>query len=111
MRPAHYNNDGSNFSKDNVGELWNTGVMRVRWYEQAGVDYRADYWVHVTVQDLKYMNGLKAKTYSEYLKVFNVDRYQVDPVFNKKTNTYPNTYYYCKKIDTVPPLAEHQQGK
>ena len=42
--PVYYNNDGSNFSKVNVGELWwNTSTMRVRWYEQANVDYGADY--------------------------------------------------------------------
>ena len=43
--PVYYANDGSNFSKHNVGELWwNTSSMRVRWYEQADNNYRAKYW-------------------------------------------------------------------
>ena len=43
--PVYYADDSSNFSKDNVGELWwNTSSMRVRWYEQADDDYRRKYW-------------------------------------------------------------------
>ena len=107
--PVHYNNDGSNFSKDNVGELWwNTGVMRVRWYEQAGVEYRADYWgSYVTGSRFEVYEWVESKDIpSEYSGKgipFNLDNYLVDQVFNKKTNTYSNTYYYwVRNIDTVP---------
>ena len=107
--PVHYNNDGSNFSKENVGELWwNTSVMRVRWYEQADVDYRADYWG-------SYVTGSKFEVYewiestelpSDYTgkgTPFNFDSYIVDQQFNRKTNTYFNTYYYwVRNIDSVP---------
>ena len=107
--PVHYNNDGSNFSKDNVGELWwNTGAMRVRWYEQASVDYRADYWgSYVTGSSFEVYEWIESKDIpSEYTgqgTPFSLDDYVIDQVFNRKTNAYSNTYYYwVRDLESIP---------
>ena len=107
--PVYYNNDGSNFSKHNVGELWwNTSTMRVRWYEQANVDYRADYWgSYITGSSFDVYEWIESKEIpAEYTgkgTPFNVDTYLVDQVFNRRSNTYDNTYYYwVRDIDKVP---------
>ena len=107
--PVYYNNDSSNFSKRNVGELWwSTNNLRVRWYEQSDANYRAQYWG-------SYVNGSQYEVYewtesrnipSEYTgkgtPLSNI-QYVVDQVFNKNTNTYTNIYYYwVKDTDTVP---------
>ena len=43
--PVVYKNNGSNFNKSNVGELWwDTSTCRSLWYEQGNVTYRSRNW-------------------------------------------------------------------
>ena len=107
--PVYYNNDSSNFSKRNVGELWwSTNNLRVRWYEQSDANYRAKYWG-------SYVSGSQFEVYewnesrnipSEYAgkgTPLSNSNYVVDQVFNTNTNTYTNIYYYwVKDTETVP---------
>ena len=107
--PVYYADDGSNFSKNNVGELWwNTSNMRVRWYEQAEDDYRRQYWA-------SYVDGSQFDVYEwiESLETpieysgegtpFDIETYLIDQVYNNFTGTYDNKYYYwVKDISSVP---------
>ena len=111
----YYANDGSNCSKHNVGELWwNSSKIRVRWYEQADNNYRAKYWG-------SYISGSRFEVYewiesndipSEYTGKglpLSLEDYLVDQVFNRKTNTYTNKYYYwVQGIDSVPAGISHR---
>ena len=107
--PVYYNNDGSNFSKSNVGELWwNTNKVRVRWYEQANNNYRAKYWgSYVTGSEFNVYEWIESREipsdYSGKGTPLSLENYLVDQVFNRNTNTYTNIYYYwVKGIDILP---------
>ena len=107
--PVYYNNDGSNFSKANVGELWwNTNRVRVRWYEQADNNYRSKYWgTYISGSEFNVYEWIESREipseYSGKGTPLSLENYIVDQVFNRNTNTYTNIYYYwVKGIDLVP---------
>ena len=107
--PVFYNNDGSNFSKANVGELWwNTNKVRVRWYEQADNNYRSKYWgTYISGSEFNVYEWIESRDipseYSGKGTPLSLDNYLVDQVFNRNTNTYTNIYYYwVKDLETVP---------
>ena len=69
--------------------------MRVRWYEQAGVDYRADYWGSMLqVPRFEVYEWVESKdilvNYIE--KVFNLDNYFVDLGYLIKRQTLTQTH-------------------
>ena len=107
--PVYYNNDGSNFSKANVGELWwNTNRVRVRWYEQSDNNYRTKYWgTYISGSEFNVYEWVESKAIpSEYTgkgTPLSLENYLVDQVFNKNSNTYTNIYYFwVKDLDNVP---------
>ena len=111
--PVYYADDSSNFSKNNVGELWwNTSTMRVRWYEQAEPDYRRQYWA-------SYVDGSQFDVYEwiestetpiEYTGPgvpFDVEKYLIDQRYNSATGTYSNLYYYwVKDLQDIPNASD-----
>ena len=115
--PVYYADDSSNFSKNNVGELWwNTNTMRVRWYEQSDEDYRRRYWA-------SYVDGSQFDVYEwiestqtplEYSGVgtpLDVEKYLIDQVYNKNTGTYDNKYYYwVKDLQSVPSIGDRSSS-
>ena len=107
--PVYYNNDGSNFSKDNVGELWwNTNKVRVRWYEQADNNYRSKYWgSYISGSEFNVYEWIESREipsdYSGKGTPLSLENYIVDQVFNRNTNTYTNIYYYwVQGLDIIP---------
>ena len=115
--PVYYADDSSNFSKNNIGELWwNTSTMRVRWYEQSNEDYRRRYWA-------SYVNGSQFDVYEwiestqtplEYSgegTPLDVEKYLIDQVYNKNTGTYDNKYYYwVKDLQSVPNIGDRSSS-
>ena len=107
--PVYYNNDGSNFSKANVGELWwNTDRTRVRWYEQSDHEYRSKYWgTYISGSEFNVYEWIESKDIpSDYTgkgTPLALDKYIVNQEFNRNTNTYTNLYYYwVKDLTEVP---------
>ena len=107
--PVFYNNDGSNFSKANVGQLWwNTNRVRVRWYEQADNNYRSKYWgTYISGSEFNVYEWIESTDIPSDYKgkgtPLSLENYLVDQTFNRNTNTYTNIYYYwVQGIETIP---------
>ena len=114
--PVVYQNNGSNFTNNNTGELWwDTSTCRSLWYEQGNVTYRSRNWG-------KWHPGSSFDVYewtrspfspSDYVRnggdgtPRNNTDFLLVKEFNLSNNAYQNVYYYwVKDVKTVPTLDD-----
>ena len=114
--PVVYQNNGSNFSNNNTGELWwDTSTCRSLWYEQGNVTYRSRNWGkwHPGSSFDVYEWTRSAYSPSDYVRNGGegTPRNNTDFVlvkeFNLSNNAYQNVYYFwVKDVNTVPALED-----
>lgn len=114
--PVVYQNNGSNFSNNNTGELWwDTSTCRSLWYEQGNVTYRSRNWG-------KWHPGSKFDVYEWTRSVYSPSDYTRNggegtpknnsdfllvKEFDMSKNSYQNIYYFwVKDVSTVPALED-----